>query len=143
MTKVTAQMSISLDGCYAGARHDDPATWMDGDEAAGFVRAAPARAAPARSPRRRSHGNAAAHQRPHLDPAALRPQRRVRTDDLQRALFGVDVEDEVRADVLLGLEYGPSETTGTPSGARTDRGRGTRPSTATSSPSSSRRRLNA
>src|SRR5688572_20122197 len=38
MTKVTAQMSISLDGCYAGARHEDPATWMDSDEAAGFFR---------------------------------------------------------------------------------------------------------
>lgn len=38
MTKVTAQMSISLDGCYAGTRHDDPATWMDSDEAAGFFR---------------------------------------------------------------------------------------------------------
>lgn len=38
MTKVTAQMSISLDGCYAGARHDDPATWMDSEEAAGFFR---------------------------------------------------------------------------------------------------------
>jgi dihydrofolate reductase len=38
MTKVTAQMSISLDGCYAGARHDDPATWLDSDEAAGFFR---------------------------------------------------------------------------------------------------------
>jgi len=38
MTKVTAQMSISLDGCYAGARHEDPATWMNSDEAAGFFR---------------------------------------------------------------------------------------------------------
>ncbi len=38
MTKVTAQMSVSLDGCYAGTRHDDPATWMDSDEAAGFFR---------------------------------------------------------------------------------------------------------
>jgi dihydrofolate reductase len=38
MTKVTAQMSVSLDGCYAGARHDDPETWMDSDEAAGFFR---------------------------------------------------------------------------------------------------------
>jgi len=38
MTKVTAQMSVSLDGCYAGARHDDPATWLDSDEAAGFFR---------------------------------------------------------------------------------------------------------
>jgi dihydrofolate reductase len=38
MTKVTAQMSISLDGCYAGRRHDDPATWLDSDEAAAFFR---------------------------------------------------------------------------------------------------------
>jgi dihydrofolate reductase len=38
MTKVTAQMSTSLDGCYAGRRHDDPATWMDSDEAAAFFR---------------------------------------------------------------------------------------------------------
>jgi hypothetical protein len=38
MTKVTAQMSISLDGCYAGRRHDDPATWIDSDEAAAFFR---------------------------------------------------------------------------------------------------------
>lgn len=38
MTKVFAQMSISLDGCYAGTRHDDPATWMDSQEAAAFFR---------------------------------------------------------------------------------------------------------
>jgi dihydrofolate reductase len=38
MTKVTAQMSISLDGCYAGRRHDDPVTWMGSDEAAAFFR---------------------------------------------------------------------------------------------------------
>ena len=38
MTKVTAQMSISLDGCYAGPRHDDPATWMESREAAAFFR---------------------------------------------------------------------------------------------------------
>jgi dihydrofolate reductase len=38
MTKVTAQMSISVDGCYAGRRHDDPTTWIDSDEAAAFFR---------------------------------------------------------------------------------------------------------
>jgi dihydrofolate reductase len=38
VTKVTAQMSISLDGCYAGRRHDDPETWMESDEAAAFFR---------------------------------------------------------------------------------------------------------
>ena len=38
MTKVTAQMSISLDGCYAGRRHDDPRTWIGSDEAAAFYR---------------------------------------------------------------------------------------------------------
>ncbi len=38
MTKVTAQMSISLDGCYAGRRHDDPTTWIASDEAAAFFR---------------------------------------------------------------------------------------------------------
>lgn len=39
MTKVTAQMSISLDGCYAGRRHDgDPADWLASDEAAAFFR---------------------------------------------------------------------------------------------------------
>jgi dihydrofolate reductase len=38
MTLVTAQMSISLDGFYAGPEHIDMATWMDGPEAAGFFR---------------------------------------------------------------------------------------------------------
>lgn len=40
MTKVTAQMSISLDGFYAGPRAagDDPAEWMASAEAAGFFR---------------------------------------------------------------------------------------------------------
>ena len=38
MSKVFAQMSISLDGCYAGTRHDDPATWMESQEAAAFFR---------------------------------------------------------------------------------------------------------
>jgi dihydrofolate reductase len=38
MTIVTAQMSVSLDGCYAGPRHTDPQTWLDGPEAAGFFR---------------------------------------------------------------------------------------------------------
>jgi len=38
MTIVTAQMSVSLDGCYAGPRHTDTQTWLDGPEAAGFFR---------------------------------------------------------------------------------------------------------
>ncbi len=38
MTLVTAQMSISVDGFYAGSRHADPNTWLDGPEAAGFFR---------------------------------------------------------------------------------------------------------
>jgi dihydrofolate reductase len=38
MTKVTAQMSISLDGCYAGRKHGDPASWIGSDEAAAFFR---------------------------------------------------------------------------------------------------------
>lgn len=42
MTKVTAQMSVSLDGCYAGPRDDrdfrDMAGWMTGSEAPGFFR---------------------------------------------------------------------------------------------------------
>lgn len=38
MTLVTAQMSVSLDGFYAGPEHSDMATWMDGPEAAGFFR---------------------------------------------------------------------------------------------------------
>jgi hypothetical protein len=35
MTLVTAQMSVSLDGFYAGPEHTDMATWMEGPEAAG------------------------------------------------------------------------------------------------------------
>lgn len=38
MTKVTAQMSVSLDGCYAGPLHSGDGTWMDSAEAAGFFR---------------------------------------------------------------------------------------------------------
>jgi dihydrofolate reductase len=42
MTKVTAQMSVSLDGFYAGPRHSgdssDMAGWMAGPEAPGFFR---------------------------------------------------------------------------------------------------------
>ena len=38
MTLVTAQMSISLDGFYAGPKHTDMHTWFDGPEAAGFFR---------------------------------------------------------------------------------------------------------
>lgn len=39
MTKVTAQLSVSLDGCYAGARHHgDESEWMTSAEAAGFFR---------------------------------------------------------------------------------------------------------
>ena len=38
MTIVTAQMSVSVDGFYAGSRHADMATWLDGPEAAGFFR---------------------------------------------------------------------------------------------------------
>jgi hypothetical protein len=31
MTLVTAQMSVSMDGFYAGPKHDtDPQRWMDG-----------------------------------------------------------------------------------------------------------------
>ncbi len=37
-TRVTAQLSVSLDGYYAGERHDDPNTWMEGSEAYGFFR---------------------------------------------------------------------------------------------------------
>jgi hypothetical protein len=44
MTKVTAQMAISLDGCYAGPMdpHEpqDAAGWMQGPEAPGFFRVA-------------------------------------------------------------------------------------------------------
>lgn len=40
MTKVTAQMSVSLDGFYAGPRHDGDGDgdWMASAEAAGFFR---------------------------------------------------------------------------------------------------------
>jgi dihydrofolate reductase len=38
MTAVTAQMSISLDGFYAGPEHADMRTWAAGTEAAGFFR---------------------------------------------------------------------------------------------------------
>lgn len=38
MTIVTAQMSVSLDGYYAGPRHTGPQTWMESAEALGFFR---------------------------------------------------------------------------------------------------------
>jgi dihydrofolate reductase len=38
MTVVTAQMSVSLDGFYAGPEQDDMSDWMNGTEAAGFMR---------------------------------------------------------------------------------------------------------
>ncbi|MFI9006773.1 dihydrofolate reductase family protein [Actinosynnema sp. NPDC053489] len=39
MTKVTAQLSVSLDGCYAGPHHDGaPGDWLGSAEAAGFFR---------------------------------------------------------------------------------------------------------
>ena len=38
MTLVTAQMSISVDGFYAGPRHAEMSTWLDGTEAYGFFR---------------------------------------------------------------------------------------------------------
>ena len=38
MTLVTAQMSVSVDGFYAGPKHTDMQTWLDGPEAAGFFR---------------------------------------------------------------------------------------------------------
>jgi dihydrofolate reductase len=38
MTIVTAQMSVSADGFYAGHKHTDMATWLEGPEAAGFFR---------------------------------------------------------------------------------------------------------
>jgi dihydrofolate reductase len=38
MTIVTAQMSVSVDGYYAGPKHTDMQTWLDGPEAAGFFR---------------------------------------------------------------------------------------------------------
>ncbi|MGC5032312.1 dihydrofolate reductase family protein [Micromonospora sp. DT229] len=38
MTKVTAQMSVSLDGCYAGPRHDGDGDWLHSAESHGFFR---------------------------------------------------------------------------------------------------------
>ena len=38
MTIVTAQMSVSADGFYAGPKHADMQTWLEGPEAAGFFR---------------------------------------------------------------------------------------------------------
>jgi dihydrofolate reductase len=38
MTIVTAQMSVSVDGFYAGPVHTDMQTWLDSAEAAGFFR---------------------------------------------------------------------------------------------------------
>ncbi|MEV0614865.1 dihydrofolate reductase family protein [Nonomuraea sp. NPDC050404] len=38
MSKVTAQMSVSLDGFYAGERHGGQGNWIDSAEAAGFFR---------------------------------------------------------------------------------------------------------
>ena len=42
MTKVTAQMSVSLDGYYAGPRSStdphDMAAWLEGPEGPGFFR---------------------------------------------------------------------------------------------------------
>jgi dihydrofolate reductase len=38
MTIVTAQMSVSVDGYYAGPEHTSMETWLDGPEAAGFFR---------------------------------------------------------------------------------------------------------
>jgi dihydrofolate reductase len=38
MTKVTAQMSVSLDGFYAGPRHNGDGDWMESAESAGFFR---------------------------------------------------------------------------------------------------------
>jgi dihydrofolate reductase len=38
MTIVTAQMSVSADGFYAGPKHTDMQTWLEGPEAAGFFR---------------------------------------------------------------------------------------------------------
>ena len=38
MTKVTAQMSISLDGCYAGPQHSGDGDWVESAESAGFFR---------------------------------------------------------------------------------------------------------
>ena len=38
MTLVTTQMSVSLDGFYAGLEQEDMSDWMNGTEAAGFMR---------------------------------------------------------------------------------------------------------
>ena len=38
MTKVTDQMSVSLDGCYAGPLHSGDGNWIESAEAAGFFR---------------------------------------------------------------------------------------------------------
>ncbi|MBL6275944.1 dihydrofolate reductase family protein [Micromonospora fiedleri] len=38
MTKVTAQMSVSLDGFYAGPRHDGDGDWLQSAESHGFFR---------------------------------------------------------------------------------------------------------
>ncbi|MFC7544844.1 dihydrofolate reductase family protein [Plantactinospora sp. GCM10030261] len=38
MTKVTAQLSVSLDGFYAGPRHTGDGDWVDSAESAGFFR---------------------------------------------------------------------------------------------------------
>ena len=38
MTIVTAQMSVSVDGFYAGPKHADMQTWLESPEAAGFFR---------------------------------------------------------------------------------------------------------
>jgi dihydrofolate reductase len=38
MTIVTAQMSVSMDGFYAGPKYTDMQTWLEGPEAAGFFR---------------------------------------------------------------------------------------------------------
>jgi dihydrofolate reductase len=38
MTKVTAQMSVSLDGFYAGPAHTGDGNWVESAEAAGFFR---------------------------------------------------------------------------------------------------------
>jgi dihydrofolate reductase len=38
MTKVTAQLSVSLDGFYAGPLHSGGGSWMESAEAAGFFR---------------------------------------------------------------------------------------------------------
>jgi dihydrofolate reductase len=38
MTLVTAQMTLSLDGFYAGPKQEDISDWLNGTEAAGFMR---------------------------------------------------------------------------------------------------------